>query len=101
MDAVTPWLTPALLVALFAWLRLDLREQRRELSGRIDAVVREMNRRFDEVDKRFDEVNKRFDEVNKRFDQVNRELADLRERMAKLEGSLEGFLAGRRDREAA
>ena len=32
-------------------------------------------------------------EMNARFDQVNRELADLRERMAKLEGSLEGFLA--------
>ena len=101
MDAITPWLTPALLVALFAWLRLDLREQRRALSDRIDAVVREMNKRFDDVNKRFDDVNKRFDDMNKRFDQVNRELADLRERMAKLEGSLEGFLAGRRDREAA
>ena len=38
--------------------------------------------------------------MNKRFDEVNRELADQRERMAKLEGSLEG-LAGRRDRDAA
>ena len=108
MDTITPWLTPALLVALFAWLRLDLREQGRALSDRIDDVVREMNKRFDDVNKRFDgvnkrfdDVNKRFDDVNKRFDGVNRELADLRERMAKLEGSLEGFLAGRRDREAA
>ena len=40
-------------------------------------------------------------EMNRRFDEVNRELADNRERMAKLKGSLEGFLAGRRDREAA
>ena len=39
--------------------------------------------------------------MTKRFDQVNRELADQRERMAKLEVSLEGFLAGRRDRDAA
>ena len=76
MDALTPWLTPALLVALFAWLRFDLREQRRELNGRIDAL-------------------------NKRFDDVSRELADLRERMARLEGALDGFLAGRRDRDAA
>ena len=43
----------------------------------------------------------RFAEMNQLFDQVNRELADNRERMAKLEGSLEGFLAGRRDRDAA
>lgn len=76
MDALTPWLTPALLVALFTWLRFDMREQRREMNGRIDAL-------------------------NKRFDDVSRELADLRERMARLEGALEGFLAGRRDRDAA
>ena len=83
MDALTPWLTPALLVAVFTGLRLDVREQGVRLNGRMDAL------------------NKRFDDVNKRFDDVNRELADLRERMAKLEGSLEGFLAGRRDRDAA
>lgn len=34
---------------------------------------------------------------NRRFDDVVRDVADLRERVAKLEGSLEGFLAGRRD----
>ena len=51
------------------------------------------------------ETNRRFEnltsEMHKRFDQVQRELGDNRERMAKLEGSLEGFLAGRRDRDAA
>jgi len=73
MEALTPWLTPALLVTLFIWLR-------RELNGRIDALARDMS---------------------ERFDQINRELADQRERMAKLEGSLEGFLAGRRDRDVA
>ena len=83
MEALTPWLTPALLVVLFTWLRFDLREQRRELNGRIDGL------------------NKRFDDVDRRFDDVNRELADLRERMAKLEGSLDGFLAGRRDLDVA
>ena len=78
MGALTPWpwLMPALLVALFTWLRLDIREQGRALNGRMDVL-------------------------NKRFDDVNRELADLRERMAKLKGSLDGFLAGRRDRDAA
>jgi uncharacterized protein YceH (UPF0502 family) len=69
MDVIAPWLTPALLVALFAWLRNDVRELRRELSGRIDAL--------------------------------SKDVAELRERMAKLEGSLDGFLAGRRDRDVA
>ena len=40
-------------------------------------------------------------EMHQGFEQVNRELAENRERMAKLEGSLEGFIAGRRDRDAA
>ncbi len=83
MDGLTAWLTPALLLALFTWLRVDLREQRREWNGR------------------FDGLNTRFDDVDKRFDDVHCELADQRERMAKLEGSLEGFLAGRRDRDVA
>ena len=28
MEILTPWLTPALVVALFTWLKRDLREQR-------------------------------------------------------------------------
>ena len=83
MEVITPWLTPALFVALVAWLRSELIS------------------RTDKLEKRFDGVDKRFDAVNKRFDGVTREIADLRERMAKLEGALEGFLAGRRDRDAA
>ena len=94
MQELASWLTPALVVTLFAWLRVDLRELRRE-----------MNDRFDKVNKRMDDnardVNKRFDDVNKRLDDVGRQMGELRERMAKLEGSLEGFLAGRRDRDAA
>ena len=39
--------------------------------------------------------------MHQRFDQINRELGENRERMAKLEGSLNGFLAGRLDRDAA
>ena len=80
---MAPWLTPALLVGLFTWLRRDMGELRcdvREQNGRIGTLAQDMNKRFDEV---------------------NRELADLRELMAKLEGSLDGFLAGRRDRDVA
>ena len=76
MQEIATWLTPALVIALFAWLRADLRELRREM-------------------------NSRFDAVNGRFDGIGRQIGDLRERMAKLEGALEGFLAGRRDRDAA
>ena len=95
---LSPWITPAMLIGLFAWMRIDFRDLRRDLS----ALRADMNKRFDNVN---DSMNKRFDNVNdsmnKRFDNVNGELADQRERMAKLEGALEGFLAGLRDRNAA
>ena len=87
MEAFTPWLTPALLIALVAWLRS-------EFIGRTD-------KRFEGIEKGLDGIDKRFDSVEKRFDGMAREFADLRERMARLEGALEGFLAGRRDRDAA
>ena len=76
MQELSPWLTPALLVALVAWLRPDIRELRRDLNGWVDTLTKD---------------------VNKRFDDVVRELADQRKRMAKLEG----FLAGRRGPDAA
>lgn len=53
------------------------------------------------MDRERKETNRRFDEINKRFDAVSRDVGELRERMAKLEGALEGFLAGQRNRNAA
>ena len=113
MPEFTNLLTPALVVALFAWLRSDIRK----LHDRLDATAKGFNERLDATAKDFNErldaaargFNERLDasirdiheRMDKRFDAVLRELADLRERMAKMEGSLEGFLAGRRDRDAA
>ncbi len=86
-----------------------------EMNRRFDTMHSEMNRRFDDtnrrfenVDKRFDEINRQFSEVNARFDTMNQRfdettllIGELRDRTGKLEGTLEGFLAGRRDRDAA
>ena len=91
-------------------IRMD--RQRNEVNQRIDTLSKDINKRFEDVDKRFDKaadavdkrfdaVDKRFDAVDKRFDETIREIAEQRERMARLEGSLDGFLAGRRDRDAA
>ena len=85
--------------------RKEINDRFDDVSKRFDGVNQDMSRRFDEVNKRFDamnqDVSKRFDGVNKRFDETIREIAEQRERMARLEGSLDGFLAGRRDRDAA
>ena len=135
MPEITSLLTPALVVALFAWLRSDIRKLHDRLdttekgvNARLDTVAKDFNARLDTVAKdfsaRLDTVAKDFnarldatakgfnqrldasirdihDRLDKRFDAVLREIGDLRERMAKMEGSLEGFLAGRRDRDAA
>ena len=63
----------------------------RMLATRIESLGTETNRRFETLTQ----------EMHQGFDQINRELGENRERMAKLEGSLEGFLAGRGDRDAA
>ena len=79
-----------------------------EMNRRFDTMNSEMYRRFENVDRRFDEVNRQFSEVNARFDTMNQRfdettllIGELRDRTGKLEGTLEGFLAGRRDRDAA
>jgi len=72
----------------------QMKEMKADLSARID----DTNRRIDDTNRRFDSLTT---EMHQRFDRVHQELAENRERMAKLEGSLDGFLAGRRDRDAA
>lgn len=102
MEGIALWITPTLLVALFAWLRFDLREQRRDVREEIRELTERFDGRIDELAKRFDgRIGELTKQVNERFDQAHRELGDLRERMAKLEGALEAFVAGRRDRDAA
>ena len=82
---------------MFGWLRTDIRNLRQDVNRRVDDLKNNVGRHFDDTHKRLDNLHA---EMNQRFDQVNRELAENRERMAKLEGALEGFLAGRRDRDA-
>ena len=76
--------------------------QMREMKADLSARIEETNRRIDDTNGRFEN---RFEnltnKMHQRFDRVHQELAENRERMAKLEGSLDGFLAGRRDRDAA
>ena len=79
-------------------MNVRMTELMTDTTKRIDELRNDMNSRFAETNRRFENLG---NEINQRFDQVNRELADNRERMAKLEGALEGFLAGRRDRDAA
>ena len=105
MEEWQPWITPALVLGLFAWVQFMFRDLKDNMNGRLNDLKSDVNTRFSEMTQRFAETNQRVanlaNDMNRRFDEVNRELAENRERMAKLEGSLEGFLAGLRDRDAA
>ena len=74
------------------------RAQMTELKADMIARIEQTNSRIGDTNRRFESLTS---EMHQRFDRVHQELAENRERMAKLEGSLDGFLAGRRDRDAA
>ena len=70
MEAIIPWLTPALIVVLGAWLRADRRTQGAETNRRID----DTNKRIDELGR---ELSGQLSELNRRIDDVL--LADRRQ----------------------
>ena len=76
----------------------QMREMKVDLGARIDNANQQINGLRTDTNRRFESLTS---EMHQRFDRVHHELAENRERMAKLEGSLDGFLAGRRDRDAA
>ena len=83
MEQLIPWLTPALIVGLFTWLRLDI------------------NRQFDQANSRLQRIENRIDRIGSRIDTVGRDVADLRDRTGSLEGRLAAFTSERRDPNAA
>ena len=85
MDSVLQWLTPAVVLAVGTWLRADF-------TGRMDRMEKRLNVRIDGLDKSIDGLDLH-------LDGLAAEVGDLRERMAKLEGAVEGFMAGWRGRD--
>ena len=96
-------------IGIIGVMSLMLRLLASSIGKRLDDASQSVNRRLDDTNQQINslrtETNRRFEslasEMHQRFDRVHHELAENRERMAKLEGSLDGFLAGRRDRDAA
>jgi len=83
----------ALIVGLFAWLRQDINRLETRMNTRLSEVEARMETRLSEVEARMDT---RLSEVEAN---MNTQSSELRERMAKLEGLLEGLresITGRR-----
>ena len=68
MEQIAPWITPAIVVALFVWLRSDIRDLRRDLTTRLDSL-----------DKRLRAVEAGLAELRGRFDGIDGQLAFLRD----------------------
>ena len=97
----------ALMIGLFAWLRQDARRTEDRLTNLFGRLESRTNERFERLEnhtnERFDQVGDRISALERdhqeRFVSLDRGQAELRERMAKLEGLLEGLreaITGRR-----
>jgi exonuclease VII large subunit len=109
----------ALMVGLFAWLRQDARQTEDRLTDRFNHLEARTDQRLEQMEARINErigqlesrTTERFDQADGRIDALERDhqerfasldrgQAELRERMAKLEGLLEGLresITGRRE----
>ena len=101
MEALIPWLTPALIVALFAWVRADIRSLHQGLAGLRQEMHQGQADLRQELAGLRQEMRQELAGLWQELADLRQQVGELRERMAKLEGSLEGFLAGRRDRNVA
>ena len=80
MEQLLLWITPALVLGLFAWFRFTFRDLKENMNARMTDTVTRIDELKTEMRSQLTETNRRFDnlttEMNQRFDQVNRELAD-------------------------
>ena len=58
---------------------------------RFDAIDQKFEARFNAIDQKFDAIDLQFVEINGRLSALENGQADMRERMARLEGILEGL----------
>ncbi len=93
----------AINIGLFAWLRADIREVRGELGEFRTQTAAKFEEARAQTAKQFEDVRaqtaKQFEDVRAQFEETNAQIGQLRERMAHLEGLLDGLreaVAGRR-----
>lgn len=78
MEDLAPWITSALLVGLFAWLRSDIRRAEDRLRAEMSDMRSDLIARIDRLDGRVDGLNGRIDGLDERLRAVEAGLAELR-----------------------
>ena len=76
---ISAWLTPAIIIGLFLWLRADMRSTREELRTDIRALEGRFEKRFDAVEKRFDGMDERLRAVEAGQAEIKGQLSFVRD----------------------
>ncbi|GAB4203270.1 MAG: hypothetical protein Fur0023_09990 [Bacteroidia bacterium] len=48
---------------------------------RMEAILEQHDKRFEDINKRFEDINKRFEDINKRFEDINKRFEDINKRI--------------------
>lgn len=88
MDWMTAVALAALMVGLFAWLRVDLAALRKEMRAEIGELREAMR---GEIRGLREETDSKFSGLRGEISLLSKEVAELRERMARMEGLLDGL----------
>ena len=94
---LAPWITLAVVVAAFAWLRADIhRSEARQnectnqmearQNERMDQMEARQNERMDQMEAR---LNARMDRMEARMDGIAEALQEIRDRLSRLEGKVD------------
>ena len=72
---LTPWITPAIVIAVFAWLRADIHRAEARLNERMNRMENELG-----------EVKKELGEVKKELGEVVKDVAEMKGKLTFIEG---------------
>ena len=80
------WITPAIVVAVFAWLRSDIHRAETRINERMNERMSRMGDDLAEVKQQIGEVKKELGEVKKELGEVVKDLAEMKGKLTFVEG---------------
>ena len=83
---LAPWITPAVVIALFVWLRADIKG----LEVRLNERIKRVHERIDRVHERIDRVDTRLGGVEGRLGGLEREVSEIKGKLGFIETSILG-----------
>ena len=79
LEQIAPWITPAIVLVVFAWLFKDNRDLRRDMREDLSGLRRDLTARLDGLDERLRAVETGLAELRGRLDGMDGQFAFLRD----------------------